>query len=182
MTAPATPTSRPLKQRRPRALALAALMLAGVALAQPAAAQVIPGPDATEVAKTPLRDFNIQAREIPAVLALATLDPYALAGDGSCDAMVSAIAELDQVLGADYDIAQGGEDGGMSVGMIGQGVVGAIIPFRGIVREVTGAAANDRELQAAYTGGMVRRAFLKGHGLGKGCAYPARPKPPTIAE
>jgi hypothetical protein len=44
------------------------------------------------------------------------------------------------------------------------------------VREVTGAASNERALQAAYTAGMARRAFLKGLGRGRGCAYPARPK------
>lgn len=178
MTAPVTPISSPNRSWGP----LAVLLLAGATLAQPAAAQVIPDPDATEVAKTPLRDFNIEAREIPAALVLATLDPYAPAGDGTCDAVVSAIAELDQVLGADYDIAVEGQSNPLSLSFVGQGIVGAIIPFRGIVREVSGAAANERELQAAYTGGMVRRAFLKGHGLGKGCPYPARPKPPTIAE
>ncbi|HSF11433.1 MAG TPA: hypothetical protein VLA50_00535, partial [Erythrobacter sp.] len=59
----------------------------------------------------------------------------------------------------------------------GQSVVGSILPFRGILREVTGAASNDRELRAAYTAGMVRRSFLKGLGMGRGCEYPARPKP-----
>ena len=48
--------------------------------------------------------------------------------------------------------------------------------FRGILREVTGAAGNDRALRAAFTAGMARRAFLKGLGQGKGCAYPARTK------
>ena len=52
----------------------------------------------------------------------------------------------------------------------------SILPFRGVVREVTGAAVNERLLRAAYTAGMARRAFLKGWGLGRGCAYPARPK------
>jgi hypothetical protein len=49
--------------------------------------------------------------------------------------------------------------------------------FRSIVREATGAASNERALQAAFTAGMVRRGFLKGVGLGRGCKYPARPRP-----
>lgn len=175
MTAPA----KPISSFNRHACRLAALMLEGAIPALPAAAQVMPDPDATEVAKTPLRDLNLDARDIPEVLSLAAANPYALAADGSCEAMVSTIAELDQVLGADYDIADDSVDSAINAGRVGQGVVGAIIPFRGIVREVTGAAANDRELRAAYTAGMVRRAFLKGHGLGKGCAYPARPKPAT---
>ncbi|WP_285709545.1 hypothetical protein [Erythrobacter oryzae] len=160
---------------RPALLAtLAALGCAGTPL--PLAAQAMPEPDATEVAKTPLRDLNIDGRDIPEVLVAAVADPYATKGLGKCNALVSAIAELDMVLGADYDIAE--DDGGkrISEGRIGQSVVGSVIPFRGILREVTGAADNDRKLRAAYTAGMVRRSFLKGWGLGRGCAYPARPK------
>jgi hypothetical protein len=159
-----------------RAASQLALIAAAALLAAPAAAQVMPEPDATEVAKTPLRDLNIDAKDIPEVLQVAVRDPYALAEKDSCDAIVIDIAALDMALGADYDIAE--EDGNqrLSQGRIGQSVVGSILPFRGIVREVTGAAENDRDLRAAYTAGMVRRAFLKGVGLGRGCAYPARPK------
>ncbi|PKP94266.1 MAG: hypothetical protein CVT75_04650 [Alphaproteobacteria bacterium HGW-Alphaproteobacteria-14] len=152
------------------------LLLAFGLIAAPATAQVVPDPDATEVAKTPLRDFNIDARDIPEVLRVAERDPYATAGLRRCDAMVNEIAALDQVLGADYDIALDDGKGGLNKGRIGQSVVGSIIPFRGVVREVTGAADAERALRAAYTAGMVRRAFLKGWGLGRGCDYPARPK------
>jgi hypothetical protein len=155
------------------ALAPALLMV----LAAPASAQAMPEPDAKEVAMTPLRDLNLDKHEIPAVLAQAAADPYAVAGLGRCKALVRAIAALDAVLGADFDIAHGSEHAHLSKGRIGQSIVGSLIPFRGVLREVTGAAKNDRELQAAYTAGMVRRAFLKGWGLGRGCAYPARPKP-----
>ncbi|MBU7580066.1 MAG: hypothetical protein KAF27_06295 [Porphyrobacter sp.] len=160
-----------------RSVLAAALMLGWTtAVATPLAAQVVPEPDAKDVIKTPLRDLGIDAREIPAVLADAVRDPYATGDMGKCDALVSAIAELDMVLGADYDIAEDDGDKRISEGRIGQNVVGSILPFRGIVREVTGAAANERALRNAYTAGMVRRAFLKGWGLGRGCAYPARPK------
>jgi len=161
---------------RPAAL-IAALALGWSAAAPlPLAAQAMPEPDAVEVAKTPLRDLNIDARDIPEALKTAVADPYATAGLGKCGSIVAAIAELDGVLGADYDIAE--DDGGdrISEGRIGQSLVGSVIPFRGILREVTGAADNDRKLRAAYTAGMVRRSFLKGWGLGRGCAYPARPK------
>lgn len=159
-----------------RAVPLAAgIALAGT-LALPVQAQVMPEPDVTEVAKTPLRDLNIDRRDIPAVLQAAAREPYATAGLGKCSALVSAIAELDTVLGADYDIADNDGRRRFSEGRIGQNLVGSIIPFRGLVREATGAASNDRALQAAYTAGMVRRSFLKGWGLGRGCSYPARPK------
>lgn len=152
-------------------------VFAALALAMPAQAQVIPEPDAVEVAKTPLRDLNIDARDIPEVLQVAARDPYATKGLGKCNALVAEIAALDSVLGADYDIAESDGRDRFSEGRLGQRLVGSVIPFRGIVREVTGAADNDRNLQAAYTAGMVRRAFLKGWGYGRGCAYPARPRP-----
>ncbi|WP_245804490.1 hypothetical protein [Erythrobacter tepidarius] len=137
----------------------------------------MPEPDAAEVAKTPLRDLNLDARDIPELLKQAMENPYATARLKSCNAIIADIAELDEVLGADYDIAEASEGGGINVGRIGQKVVGSIIPFRGILREVTGAADADRALRAAFTAGMVRRGFLKGLGLGRGCRYPARPKP-----
>jgi hypothetical protein len=136
----------------------------------------MPEPDATEVAKTPLRDLNIDARDVPEVLKAAAADPYATGGLAGCDALVRAIAALDMVLGADYDIAEENGEQRLSEGRIGQSVVGSIIPFRGLVREASGAAEADRNLRAAYTAGMVRRSFLKGWGLGRGCDYPARPK------
>jgi hypothetical protein len=161
-----------------RSTSLHALLAIGVMAAAPAPAhaQVMPEPDASEVAKTPLRDLNIDGRDTPAVLLAAEQDPYATAGLDQCDALVTQIAALDGELGADYDIALEGESTRISEGRIAQSVVGSVIPFREIVREVTGAAGNDRALRAAYTAGMVRRAFLKGWGLGRGCAYPARPK------
>lgn len=161
----------PYRNRLAAAGLLACLIVAGAAQAQ-----VMPEPDATEVAKTPLRDLNLDARDIPEVLKTAARDPYSTAGMDKCDALVSEIARLDMVLGADYDIAETDGERRLSQGRIGQNIVGSIIPFRGIVREATGAAGADRALRAAYTAGMVRRAFLKGWGLGRGCAYPARPK------
>lgn len=149
------------------------------ALAVPAGAQVVPDPGVEDVAKTPLRDLNIDKKSIPAVLLEAEADPYATTGLRRCATLVSTIAALDEVLGADYDIAITPESDGklqINEGRLGESLVGALIPFRGVLREVTGAAAHDRALIAAYTAGMVRRSFLKGWGMGRGCPYPARPK------
>lgn len=161
-----------------RIATLALALASALALALPAGlgAQVTPDPNAEDVAKTPLRDLNIDKKDIPEVLLRAAENPYATAGLGKCGTLVREIAELDAILGADYDIAEGEEKRGISAGRIGQSVVGSIIPFRGVLREVTGAASSQRALEAAYTAGMVRRAYLKGWGQGRGCAYPARPK------
>ncbi len=155
-----------------KALALGAVF----ALTSPAVAQVQDKePDVEDVARTPLNDLNIDSKDIPAALVLAAEDPYASDGLNSCNAIVAEIAELDQVLGEDYDIV-GEADTSISEGKIAQGVVGSVIPFRGLLREVSGAAGDARKLRAAATAGMVRRGFLKGIGLQRGCQYPARPR------
>ncbi len=79
------------------------------------------------------------------------------------------------MLGEDYDITEGRKSG-LSIGKAAKSVVGSFIPFRGVVREVSGAAGNERDARAAVMGGMVRRSYLKGLGEGRGCDYPARPK------
>jgi hypothetical protein len=58
---------------------------------------------------------------------------------------------------------------------VAKNVVASFIPFRGILRELTGAAEQERDWRAAIYAGAVRRGFLKGLGQQKGCAYPARP-------
>ncbi|MFM7348755.1 MAG: hypothetical protein ACKO01_04630 [Erythrobacter sp.] len=162
---------------RPSVPALALSL--GLILAVPATAQVMPDPSAEDVAKTPLRDLNIDKKDVPPALQKAATDPYGTAGLGTCSSLVREIAALDAVLGADYDIAVTEEENGklkVNEGRLGQSIVGSIIPFRGVLREVTGAASSQRALEAAYTAGMARRSYLKGWGQGRGCAYPARPK------
>ena len=51
----------------------------------------------------------------------------------------------------------------------GKTVVNAIIPFRGLVRELTGAAPADRRLNAALDAGYARRGFLRGVHAKQGC-------------
>lgn len=136
-------------------------------------------PDAMDVARTPLEDFNIDSKDIPDVLLAASQDPYDSNGIRNCNDVVARIAVLDNVLGPDFDIPQD-EGGGISTGRVAKSVVGSLIPFRGIVREVSGANQKRNEARLAFMAGMVRRAYLKGKGEAQGCAYPARPR--QIAE
>lgn len=142
----------------------------------PAQAQMQEEPDASDVARTPLEDFNIDADDLPEVLIEAAENPYATEGLTSCNAIVAEVARLDTVLGADFDIAGEDEGGGLSEGRVAKSIVGSFIPFRGIVREVSGANKRRAEFNRAVTAGMVRRGFLKGLGAQRGCDYPARPK------
>ncbi|MXP32546.1 hypothetical protein GRI94_12015 [Erythrobacter jejuensis] len=150
------------------------IMAASVPLAaQDEPERVDKGPDVEDVAMTPIQDLNLAKDEIPAVLATAAADPYATGDLGNCRAIGNEIGDLTAVLGPDLDV-EDGEDG-LSVGKAAQSAVGSLIPFRGILREVTGAADNQRKFEAAILAGAVRRGFLKGLGQQRGCAYPARP-------
>ena len=128
---------------------------------------------AVDVVATPATDLNLKKDEIPALLITAQERPYTLRGTSTCSQLSAAIGDLDAVLGDDIDLPK---DGGrkMNAGRVAQSVVGSFIPFRGIIREVSGANNRERELQAAIIAGMARRAFLKGTGQAKGCRYPAR--------
>lgn len=131
-------------------------------------------PDVGDVASTPVSDLNLSRDEIPAILVAAKQDMYASAAAGDCREIGEAIAALDAVLGPDFDVEADKRDR-ISEGRIATSVVGSLIPFRGIVREVTGAAEHRRQFEAAITAGMIRRGYLKGLGETKGCPYPARP-------
>ncbi|MCW1403670.1 hypothetical protein OKA06_15670 [Novosphingobium sp. MW5] len=133
---------------------------------------------ASDVATTPLSDLNIKKGEIPALLLTAQEKPYDLTGMTRCSRLTSAVNEFDEILGEDIDITD--PEGGTSAGKVAQSAVGSLIPFRGLIREISGANSQDRKLQLAIRAGMARRAFLKGVGLQRGCGYPARPASPQI--
>lgn len=127
-----------------------------------------------DVATTPLSDFNIKKDEVPAVLVTAREKPYALGGMTRCSAITTEIAQLDAVLGDDIDISR--DDGGSNIrmGNVAKSLVRSLIPFGGVIRELSGANAQERKWEEAIYAGSVRRAFLKGIGQQRGCKYPAR--------
>jgi hypothetical protein len=146
--------------------------------ASPSSAQDRPVTDETvtarDVAVTPANDLNLVKDEIPAVLLRAQEDPYSTKGLSRCPHYASAVADLDVVLGPDVDIAAE-KSGKLKRGQVAQSVVGSFIPFRGVIREVSGARKQQQAMEDAIVAGLMRRAFLKGMGLKLGCAYPARP-------
>ena len=74
--------------------------------------------------------------------------------------MAGRLGELDRALGPDFDDAPQKGDSIAKAG--GKAVVNSIIPFRGVVREISGAAAADRRLAAATDAGIAQRGFLRG--------------------
>ncbi len=128
---------------------------------------------ATDVAATPADDLNLRAKKVPEVLIQAESAPYSLAGIRGCAQFSREIGRLNAVLGDDIDVAQA-KGKKVSPGLLAKSAVGSFIPFEGVIKEVSGAAAHERAVQTAIYAGSVRRAFLKGMGQARGCPYPAR--------
>lgn len=124
--------------------------------------------DTKDVVSQPAKDVGIAKNKIPPSLVEASNAPYSLAGLKTCRQIADAVLVLDAALGPDY--SAGGPNNKMSVGKAAGGaVVNSLIPFRGVVREVSGAAAADRRLVAATQAGFARRGFLRGVHQTRGC-------------
>ena len=134
----------------------------------------------------PLEDLNLKRKNIPDILIKAISKPYDLSGLDRCEDIAAEVSQLDALLGADFDEPPPPKDtstmtqkGGRmannaAVGAV-RGATRSIIPFRGLVRQMTGADAHQKELDTAIQAGKVRRAYLKGVGMNKNCAPPAAP-------
>lgn len=159
---------------RPLAFVLAAAGFAAPAWAdEPAAPFTERDLTAVDVAATPASDLNLRKRAIPAQLIAAQQKPYDLTGLSECPHIAAEVGELDAILGEDMDVAQARRRG-PSAGRLAQWAVGSFIPFRGAIREISGANGHERRMTDAVQAGLARRAFLKGVGEAKGCLYPAR--------
>ena len=116
------------------------------------------------IASQPAKDVGLVKTDIPPLLVEAVGGPYDLTGLSSCRELSTAIARLSEVLGPDLDTPpEGAERTPERVATAGgRAVVNSLIPFRGLVREVSGAAAERRALNAAIDAGFARRGFLRG--------------------
>jgi hypothetical protein len=124
-----------------------------------------------DIVSQPTKDIGINKTQIPEVLTRAEASPYAMADTANCARMQKALAELDEALGPDYTVerTEEGSRAGKIAAAGGRAVVNSIIPFRGIVREVTGAADADRRYASAVDAGIARRGFLRGLQTAQGC-------------
>lgn len=145
------------------ALAACVLATASAGAAQSTQNQTT-GQRAQEIVTQPARDVGAQRTEIPPLLEQAAADPYDLAGLRTCAQLSAAIVDLNGVLGPDLDAPpeEGGSDAGRVATAGGRAVINSIIPFRGLVREISGAAEQQRRLTAAIDAGFARRGFLRG--------------------
>jgi hypothetical protein len=126
---------------------------------------------AGEIVSQPVRDVGVNKRDIPAVLEKAAEDPYATAGLSNCSQIALSMKELNEVLGPDYVAGSPTKENkaGKLAEAGGKTVVNAFIPFRGLVREISGAAPAERRYNAALDAGLVRRGFLRGISFARKC-------------
>ena len=127
---------------------------------------------AGRIATQPAYDVGARKREIPPVLVAAGAAPYGPSGTATCAQIAQGIAALTEVLGTDYraqNVPTKENRAGKVAEAGGKSVVNSIIPFRGLVREMTGAAPAQRRLNAAIDAGYARRGFLRGLQLARRC-------------
>ncbi len=142
-----------------------------------------------DAATAPLEDLNLRRDQIPPLLARLS-NPYDLPPEITCDEIITMIRDLDGVLGPDWDTSTpderlrteklADEAAEAALGAVESGVTGWI-PYRGLLREATGAAGHMRKYNQAYKIGAQRRTYLKGIGLAMKCELPARPDFDAIA-
>lgn len=153
-------------------------LLSGAALAQDKPSTL---DKAGNIASQPVRDVGIEKEKIPKVLQEAVENPYAPLPSRSCRSLNIALGELNAVLGEDFTSgAETNEDRtGKIAEAVGRTVVNSLIPFRSLVREISGAGPAERRLQAAVTAGVARRGYLRGLASAKDCKIAPNVPPPT---
>ncbi|GAB5455098.1 MAG: hypothetical protein Hens2KO_13270 [Henriciella sp.] len=138
-----------------------------------------------DAAASPLKDVNLIRDTAPEEFKKIK-NPYNVDPEISCDEIAVEVTRLNELLGRDWDIPPPDKKGmsdraadGASTAFLDTvaSTASGIIPYRGIVRTVTGANSHATKVRKAYERGSHRRTFLKGMGLIKACDYPASPLP-----
>ena len=179
--------------RRLSLITALSLLLAGPALAQAVdrpdprqdRGETQVRPNLRDAVTAPLDDLNLKHTPIPDVLKRAVAAPYAMDGLKRCEAIAGEVGRLDEALGPDLDeppppdhrtrtqrLKQAAGDAAVSA--VGD-KTRSLLPFRGWVRKLSGAARRDRRVAEAINAGKIRRGYLKGVGMNMNCAPPAAP-------
>lgn len=132
----------------------------------------------------PVKDINLRKDPIPAKLIAIRDRPYDLENMRGCRALENEIAQLNEVLGPDISELQEEsrtEKREQGVSRVAGAFIGGLIPFRSVVRELTGANAAKRRFLEALAAGNARRSFLKGVAVTKGCSVQPQARALTLA-
>lgn len=131
--------------------------------------------DSFKTATSTLDDVGLREEEIPDILHQAVEHPYAGTAKMPCAQARAELAKLDALLGPDIDVPKNKEEMSNGEVLLNHGsdflhdtvvdfVRGqtSILPFRGIVRQITGASSHEKAVRDARQAGQLRRAYLKG--------------------
>ena len=134
---------------------------------------------------SPLNDLNVTRAEVPPVL-LAIRSPYEPIPKVTCAAIAKMVAELDAVLGRDFDalplpeqsfsdqVGTGAAD--LTLGAVSS-TMSDFIPFRSLCAKRLAHRRMSGNCGLRSSRGVARRSYLKGVGAQLGCAPPAAPEP-----
>ncbi len=131
-----------------------------------------------DAVSSPLADLNVKKNEIPPLLLEIRDDPYNVTGIRTCQTIIAEVQRLDDVLGPDVDrIEMDSKDRKRkeSAAAVTKGAITSLIPFRFLIREVSGARSAEKDYREAIYAGVIRRSFLKGYGQARRCRAPGRP-------
>lgn len=156
-------------------------LVTALGAATPLAAQNPPGEERSvaTIAGSPLHDFGIKKTKVSPVLERAAVHPYTTDGLKDCKAIGAAVVELNLALGRDVDAATDGKKPNEATELsmdAGQDTINSLIPGRFIIRRISGAADAQRKARSVVYAASIRRGFLKGLGVAKGCKWPAAPR------
>jgi hypothetical protein len=127
-----------------------------------------------QVADQPLADLDLSKTDIPPALVKVAADPYAPPARPDCAGLKAEIDSLSILLGPDIGPLRVNRDGNIlsdarvensvenSAFNTARGAAEGWIPFHGVVRELSGAAAHDRLVEHVMMAGFVRRSYLRG--------------------
>lgn len=136
-------------------------------------------------AAAPLRDLNIGTRPVPGQLANLN-NPYGTDTQTSCSAIFREAKQISDALSRNNRRYAGTRrDNSTAGGQIGNVADVAVesattfwIPFRGLIRQISGAAGRERKAIAADARGRERLGFLIGMGTTLRCPGFDLPPPP----
>lgn len=148
-------------------------------------AAVPTGNQVGEAITSPLRTLNLVKPDVAAPLRTAAEAPYATPQPLVCETIQTEVLALNTVLGPDLDaiasnastslVDRGSEAANKAAVNALRNAADGLIPYGGVVRQLTGANRAAKEAADARTAGIIRRAYLKGLGQAMKCEVPAAP-------
>lgn len=169
--------STPIRPRpRQGSLLLAGcLLLSACATASKSAVATAPvaaGPQEPSLADQAQTGLGLPGPDLSVRLKAVAAAPYAPPDPLDCPSLTRGIAELDLILGPDVDLKAPREDQGRQMQKAAGDAVLGLIPYRGVVRWISGAGAKERIRAHAVLAAAARRGFLKGLRMALACPAP----------